>query len=155
MYNESHGDSNPRALSKAPVALCNPRWPAPQRRSNPYVRMSERRSVSALRRKLHYVSSFFLLNCDPLRWARSLVSCVPLLLSKSNPLCWASIWVWVCPQNWSAVTKIPAASQLLPRCSGLFSLGSLYSYPLLTVPPFLSAPNGGGILPGCRRSCGL
>ena len=55
-------------------------WPAPQRRSNPYVRMSEHRSVSALRRKLHYVSSFF--------------------LSKSNPLRWASIWFWVCPQNW-------------------------------------------------------
>ena len=37
------------------------------------VRRSKHRSVSALRRKLHYVSSFFLLNCDPLRWARSLV----------------------------------------------------------------------------------
>ena len=38
-----------------------------------HVRRSKHRSVSALRRKLHYVSSFFLLNCDPLRWARSLV----------------------------------------------------------------------------------
>ncbi len=37
------------------------------------VRRSKHRSVSALRRKLHYVSSFFLLNCDPLCWARSLV----------------------------------------------------------------------------------
>ena len=33
----------------------------------------------------HYVSSFFLLNCDPLRWARSLVFCVLLLLPESNP----------------------------------------------------------------------
>ena len=38
-----------------------------------HVRRSKHRSVSTLRRKLHYVSSFFLLNCDPLRWARSLV----------------------------------------------------------------------------------
>ena len=58
------------------------------------VRKSKHRSVSALRRKLHYVSSFFLLNCDPLRWARSLFfELTPLLLlSKSNPLRWASIW---------------------------------------------------------------
>ncbi len=37
-----------------------------------HVRRSKHRSVSASRRKLHYVSSFF--------------------LSKSNPLRWASIW---------------------------------------------------------------
>ena len=37
-----------------------------------HVRRSKHRSVSALRRKLHYVRSFF--------------------LSKSNPLRWASIW---------------------------------------------------------------
>ncbi len=37
-----------------------------------HVRRSKHRSVSAKRRKLHYVSSFF--------------------LSKSNPLYWASIW---------------------------------------------------------------
>ena len=36
------------------------------------VKRSKHRSVSALQRKLHYVCSFFLLNCDPLRWARSL-----------------------------------------------------------------------------------
>ena len=27
------GESNPRALGNIPVACCNPRWPAPQRRS--------------------------------------------------------------------------------------------------------------------------
>ena len=88
---------------------------------------SKPRSVSASRRKLHYVSSFFLLTCDPLRWARSLVwkrffqiesaslgfDLVPVkskhrsvsalrrklhyvssfFLSKSNPLRWASIWL--------------------------------------------------------------
>ena len=55
------------------------------------VRRSKHRSVSAMRRKLHYVSSFFLLNCDPLRWARSLVFALAplLLLSESNPLRWA------------------------------------------------------------------
>ena len=75
------------------------------------VRRSKHRSVSALRRKLHYVSSFFLLNCDPLCWARSLVfmfRCISIqnlsqntesdqqmvlfFLSKSNPFHWASIW---------------------------------------------------------------
>ena len=30
-------DSNPRALGKAPGAPCNPRWPAPQGRSNPVL----------------------------------------------------------------------------------------------------------------------
>ncbi len=30
-----NGDSNLRALGKAPGAPCNPRWPAPQGRSNP------------------------------------------------------------------------------------------------------------------------
>jgi len=34
-------DSNPRALGKAPGALCNPRRPAPQRRSNPFTRTKE------------------------------------------------------------------------------------------------------------------
>ena len=44
-------DSNPRALGKAPVAPCNPRWPAPQRRSSP-VRVSKRarcKNASSLR----------------------------------------------------------------------------------------------------------
>ena len=34
-----------------------------------HVRRSKHRSVSALRRKLHYVSSFFLSKSNPLRWA--------------------------------------------------------------------------------------
>ena len=34
-----------------------------------HVRRSKHRSVSALRRKLHYVSSFFLSESNPLRWA--------------------------------------------------------------------------------------
>ncbi len=75
------------------------------------VRRSKHRSVSALRRKLHYVSSFFLLNCDPLCRARSLVfmfRCISIqnlsqntesdqqmvlfFLSKSNLLRLALIW---------------------------------------------------------------
>ena len=36
------GDSNPRALGKAPGAPCNPRRPAPQSRSNPLSRAKTR-----------------------------------------------------------------------------------------------------------------
>ena len=74
-----------------------------------HVRRSKHRSVSALRRKLHYVSSFFLSKSNPLRWAsiwflsrskhrsvsalrRKLHYVSSFFLSKSNPLRWASIW---------------------------------------------------------------
>ena len=64
-------------LPQAPVLKIG--WPCHN------VRRSKHRAVSALRRKRHYVSSFFLLNCDPLRWARSLVFCALLPLPESNP----------------------------------------------------------------------
>ena len=74
-----------------------------------HVRRSKHRSVSALRRKLHYVRSFFLSKSNPLRWAsiwfppeskhrsvsalrRKLHYVSSFFLSKSNPLRWASIW---------------------------------------------------------------
>ena len=74
-----------------------------------HVRRSKHRSVSASRRKLHYVSSFFLSKSNPLRWAsiwfppeskhrsvsalrRKLHYVSSFFLSKSNPLRWASIW---------------------------------------------------------------
>ena len=37
------GELNPRALGKAPGAPCNPRWPAPQSRSNPLSRAKKNR----------------------------------------------------------------------------------------------------------------
>ena len=71
-----------------------------------HVRRSKHRSVSASRRKLHYVSSFFLSKLNPLRWAsiwfppeskhrsvsalrRKLHYVSSFFLSKSNPLRWA------------------------------------------------------------------
>ena len=36
---------NPRALGKAPGALCNPRWPAPQRRASPASRTKKEMAV--------------------------------------------------------------------------------------------------------------
>ena len=73
-------------LPQAPVLKIG--WPCHN------VRRSKHRAVSALRRKRHYVSSFFLLNCDPLRWARSLVFVFPCSPLRIKPACgWALIRV--------------------------------------------------------------
>ena len=53
-----------------------------------------------MRRKLHYVSSFFLLNCDPLRWALRWYLAVESspaalgfdLVFNCDPLRWALRW---------------------------------------------------------------
>ncbi len=98
------------------------------------VRRSKHRSVSALRRKLHYVSSFFLLNCDPLCWARSLVfvfRCISIrnlsqntesdqlmvlfFLYKSNLLRLALIWGL---RSAASLSRIEAVLRLrLRQCS--------------------------------------
>ena len=71
-----------------------------------HVRRSKHRSVSALRRKLHYVSSFF--------------------LSKSNPLRWASIWfplrantVPFPPRGENSTTLTPSSFPNRTRSAGL------------------------------------
>ena len=98
------------------------------------VRRSKHRSVSALRRKLHYVSSFFLLNCDPLCWARSLVfmfRCISIqnlsqntesdqlmvlfFISKSTLFRWALIWGL---RSAASLSRIEAVLRLrLRQCS--------------------------------------
>ena len=82
-YNVTFRDSNPRALGKALGALCNPRQPAPQRRSNLSISAT---SEQALHRLLRF---FYFIKCQS--------ALVPLLiLSKPNPLRWASVWFFCC-----------------------------------------------------------
>ena len=76
--------SNPRALSKALGALCNPRWPAAHGRSSPTA--SSQASYRLRRLFMLCIKSHLALT--PL-----------LLLSESNPLRWALIR-FLCPQNW-------------------------------------------------------
>ena len=76
-----------------------------------HVRRSKHRSVSASRRKLHYVSSFFLSKSNPLRWAsiwfppeskhrsvsalrRKLHYVSSFFLLNCDPLRWARSLVW-------------------------------------------------------------
>ena len=85
--------SNPRALSKALGALCNPRWPAAHGRSSPTTGTTSSQASYRLRR-------LFML-C-----IKSHLALTPLLLlSESNPLRWALIR-FLCPQNWLTLTRI-------------------------------------------------
>ena len=74
--------SNPRALSKALGALCNPRRPAAHGRSSPTA--SSQASYRLRRLFMLCIKSHLALT--PL-----------LLLSESNPLHWASIWLYHTP----------------------------------------------------------
>ena len=74
--------SNPRALSKALGALCNPRWPAAHGRSSP----------TASSQASYRLRRLFMLRI------KSHLARTPLfLLSKSSPLRWASIWLYHTP----------------------------------------------------------
>ena len=78
--------SNPKALGKAPGALCNLRRPAPQRRSTPATGTTSSQASYRLRR-------FFMLSIK-----NHLALTALLLLSNLNPLRCASSWFYAMRQ---------------------------------------------------------
>ena len=93
--------SNPRALSKALGALCNPRRPAAHGRSSPTTGTTSSQASYRLRR-------LFMLRI------KSHLALTPLLLlSKLSPLRWASIWLYHTPLPKQAAPPLGDASRLL------------------------------------------
>ena len=94
--------SNPRALSKALGALCNPRRPAAHGRSSPTASSQ---------------ASYRLRRLFMLRIKSHLARTPLLLLSKSSPLRWASIWLY----------HTPLPKQAAPPTWGRFSFITICS----------------------------